>query len=129
MAKSKQKKHHPSKDKVIVIGSGIGGSAVAALLQHFGKADVELFEQNNFVGGRYASYMKDGFRLDVGCHLIANGDKGRLGDVLRLLGRPDIIQWGYARKPAPFSTSKASGFGSPPISRKLVFPKRNWPRL
>jgi phytoene dehydrogenase-like protein len=60
MAQSKPKEHHPSRDKVIVIGSGIGGSAVAALLQHSGKADVELFEQNKFVGGKTASgWMSD----------------------------------------------------------------------
>jgi phytoene dehydrogenase-like protein len=101
MQNADHSEHLRSGNRIIVIGSGIGGSAAAALLQHSGKAQVDLFEKHNFVGGRYASYMKEGFRLDVGCHLIANGDKGRLGDVLRALGRPDAVQWGYARKPGP----------------------------
>ena len=129
MAQSKRKEHYPSKDKIIVIGSGIGGSAVAALLQHFGKADVELFEQNNFVGGRYASYMKDGFRLDVGCHLIANGDKGHLGDILRLLGRPNVVQWGYARKPGPVFNFKGQRIRFPADIQKIGFSEEELARV
>ena len=107
--------------KVIVIGSGIGGSAAAALLQHSGKADVDLFERNDFPGGRYASYMKDGFRLDVGCHLIANGDRGPLGEILRRLGRPDAVRWGYARKPGPVFNFMGTRIRFPAEIQKLGF--------
>jgi phytoene dehydrogenase-like protein len=113
-------KHTPGK-RVIVIGSGIGGSAVAALLQHSGKASVDLFEKHAFVGGRYSSYMKDGFRLDVGCHLVANGDRGRLGDVLRLLGRPDAVAWGHARKPGPVFNFKGQRLKFPSEIGKIGF--------
>lgn len=89
------------KKKVIIIGSGIGGSGVGALLQHTGKYDVEIFERNNLIGGRFASYNKDGFRLDIGCHLIANCDKGTLGEICRVLGQPEAVKWRYAQHPSP----------------------------
>jgi phytoene dehydrogenase-like protein len=89
------------KQKTIIVGSGIGGSAIAAMLQHSGLWQVDLYERNHFPGGRYASYDRDGFRLDVGCHLIANCDKGAMADVLRHLDCPDAVKWNYARKPSP----------------------------
>jgi phytoene dehydrogenase-like protein len=116
-------------NRVIVIGSGIGGSAVAALLQHSGRAEVDLFEKHPFVGGRYSSYMKDGFRLDVGCHLVANGDRGRLGDVLRLLGRPDAVRWGYARRPGPVFNFKGRRIKFPSEIGKLGFSEEEIARV
>ena len=89
------------KRKAIVVGSGIGGAAIAALLQHSGLWDVDVYEKNPFSGGRYASYPRDGFRLDVGCHLVANCDHGTMAEVLRRLERPDAVKWRYARKPSP----------------------------
>jgi phytoene dehydrogenase-like protein len=89
------------KRTAIVVGSGIGGAAIAALLQHSGNWDVEVYEKNPFPGGRYASQDRDGFRLDVGCHLVANCDKGALAEVLNVLGRADAVKWRYARKPSP----------------------------
>jgi hypothetical protein len=64
---------------VIVIGSGVGGSAVGALLANTGKYRVTLIEKSGLIGGRFASYDKDGFRLDVGCHMLANCDRGLFG--------------------------------------------------
>ncbi|MCX5866365.1 MAG: NAD(P)/FAD-dependent oxidoreductase [Proteobacteria bacterium] len=90
-----------SKKKVVIIGSGIGGSGVGALLAHSGAYEVSLYERNKLIGGRFASYEKEGFKIDIGCHLIANCDKGALGQILRLVGRPDWVEWHYALKPEP----------------------------
>ncbi|MDD5224392.1 MAG: NAD(P)/FAD-dependent oxidoreductase [bacterium] len=90
-----------SKKKVVIIGSGIGGSGVGALLAHSGNYEVSLYERNKLIGGRFASYEKDGFKFDIGCHLIANCDKGALGRILTLVGHPDWVEWHYAVKPAP----------------------------
>ncbi len=109
------------KKKAVVIGSGIGGSGVAALLQHSGEYDVDLFEKNGVIGGRFASYWKDGFRLDVGCHLIANCDKGSLGEILNLLGRPDAVEWRYARRPSPVFNYKGERVRFPQEIHKLGF--------
>jgi len=43
------------KRKVAVIGSGVGGSGIAALLAHSGEFEVDLYEKNGIIGGRFAS--------------------------------------------------------------------------
>ncbi len=110
-----------TRKKAIVIGSGVGGSGIAALLQHSGLYDVALFEQNRLIGGRFASHWKDGFRLDVGCHLIANCDKGTLGEILNILGRPDAVEWRYAKRPSPVFNYKGERVRFPHEFHKLGF--------
>ena len=68
--------------KVIIIGSGVGGSAKGALLSKKKEYHVTLIEKTKLIGGRFATYEKDGFKLDIGCHMLANCDKGPLGKVL-----------------------------------------------
>jgi prolycopene isomerase len=76
----------------IVIGTGVGGSVTAALLARRGQR-VLVLDKNPVLGGILASYEKDGFKLDVGSHLIARGARGPLGAVLGALGlsRPRFI--------------------------------------
>lgn len=85
--------------KVIIIGSGIGGSGIGALLATTNKYEICLFEKNRLIGGRYASYNRDGFRMDVGCHIIANCENGTMGKILRKIGIE--LEWNYTRKPGP----------------------------
>ena len=73
----------------IIIGSGCGGSAAAALMCYLGHKTL-LLEKNNSQGGRASTYEKDGFKLDHG-HIIMRSEKGPHGEVLRLIGRPDLI--------------------------------------
>ena len=84
--------------KVVIIGCGIGGSAVGALLAKDG-FQVEIFEKTKYIGGRFASYKKGDFRLDVGCHIVGNCDKGNLGKVLDQIG--EKVEWAYTQKPGP----------------------------
>lgn len=51
--------------KVLIIGSGIGGLATAALLAKDGYA-VEVLEKNEQLGGRMGVFEQDGFRFDMG---------------------------------------------------------------
>ena len=83
---------------VIIIGSGIGGTAAGALLAHSGYKTL-ILEKNGFVGGRCTSYEKEGFTVDVGVHLFGVGDKGSLGDICRRVGTPDAIDWVTIEKP------------------------------
>lgn len=76
----------------IIIGTGIGGAAVGALLAHAGWK-ILILDKNKTVGGRCTSYAYKGFTLDLGVHLFGVGDKGSLGDVLRATSAPEAIEW------------------------------------
>jgi len=82
----------------LIIGGGIGGAALGALLSAGGHK-VVLVEKNKMIGGRCLSYEKDGFTVDLGVHLFGEGDKGPLGEVCRRAGEPDAIDWVLARNP------------------------------
>ncbi|NPV60586.1 MAG: NAD(P)/FAD-dependent oxidoreductase [Actinobacteria bacterium] len=71
--------------KVVVIGTGIGGSAVSALLAKEG-AEVTVLERNSFPGGKAASFERDGFVYDTGVHWLARGDKGPMGEIANIVG-------------------------------------------
>lgn len=54
-----------TRKSVIIIGSGIGGTALAARLAKNG-CDVKVFEKNSFSGGRLSLIYKNGHRFDQG---------------------------------------------------------------
>ncbi|MEW6443026.1 MAG: NAD(P)/FAD-dependent oxidoreductase [bacterium] len=83
---------------VVIVGGGIGGTAVGALLAHRGRK-VLLLDKNGTIGGRCTSYEKDGFTVDLGVHLFGVGDRGSLGEVCRKVARPDAIEWVAIRQP------------------------------
>ena len=89
------------KGSAIVIGTGIGGTAIAALLSHKG-FDVTILEKLTILGGRCCSRGRDGFVIDLGVHTISMGGAGPLGDVLRRCGvqnADQIVSWSPARNP------------------------------
>ncbi|MEN8243474.1 MAG: NAD(P)/FAD-dependent oxidoreductase [Thermodesulfobacteriota bacterium] len=95
--------------KVVVIGSGIGGAAIAAMLSSRGYR-VTVLEKLGYVGGRCCSRKREGFTLDLGVHTFSQAGKGPLGEVIRQCGRDDtqLIEWSYTRNP----TQKLSYMGS-----------------
>jgi len=64
----------PGPYDVIVIGSGIGGLASAALLSKLGRR-VCVLEQHYTAGGFTHSYEREGFEWDVGVHYIGETHK------------------------------------------------------
>ncbi|NHI91105.1 MAG: NAD(P)/FAD-dependent oxidoreductase [Candidatus Lokiarchaeota archaeon] len=74
-----------NKYDVIVIGSGIGGSAAAALMAHAGKKTL-LLEKNDYIGGVTSSYTKEGFTIDQAIHFFPAGLNGRFGKILKRIG-------------------------------------------
>ena len=70
---------------MIVIGSGIGGSACGALLAHAGLKTL-LLEKLNRLGGACSSYKKQGFTIDVACHFFSQTMNGRFGKILEKIG-------------------------------------------
>jgi len=73
--------------RVVVIGSGPGGSSCAALLASRG-FDVTVLEQNHFIGGKCSTYEENGFKVDTGIHMFATGPSGPHGLAARELGIP-----------------------------------------
>ena len=82
----------------IIIGSGIGGLAIGAILAGRERGHkVLILEKNSGLGGRLYSYEKEGFKLDIGAHVFSRSNKGPVGEVLRLVGREDSIEFTYVR--------------------------------
>ncbi len=81
----------------IIIGTGIGGAAVGALLAHSGRK-VLIVDKNPIIGGRCTSYTHKGFLLDLGVHLFGLGEKGPLEEVLLMTGAAGAIDWVSVRK-------------------------------
>lgn len=104
---------------VVIIGSGVGGSAIGALLSSQENYRVTLLEQSSLIGGRFATYEKDGFKMDVGCHLLANCDKGPLGKVLEICGCVDYVKWCHAKNQSPVIHYRGENIRLPRQMEKL----------
>ena len=87
----------------IVIGSGIGGLSIGAILASREQGHkVLILEKNSGVGGRLFSYEKEGFKLDIGAHVFSRSNKGPVGEILRLVGKEDSIDFTYVRPMASY---------------------------
>lgn len=74
---------------VIIIGSGCGGAAAAALTSYLGMKTL-LLEKNPFVGGRASTQEIQGFKMDY-CHITARGAAGTHGRILRMVDCGDLV--------------------------------------
>ena len=55
--------------RTIVVGGGVGGLAVAIRVAAAGH-EVLLVERNDVVGGKLATYTRDGYTFDIGPSLV-----------------------------------------------------------
>ena len=55
--------------RVVIVGGGVGGLAAAIRLRSLGH-DVAVFERNEVVGGKLATYVRDGYTFDIGPSLV-----------------------------------------------------------
>lgn len=70
----------------IIIGGGIAGLHMGALLSHHGK--VLVLEKEEKLGGRARVTEWNGFKLDFGIHLVRFGPKSALGKSLEEIEKP-----------------------------------------
>ena len=54
---------------IAIVGGGVGGMAAAIRLRHAGH-DVTIYERNEQVGGKLATYEHEGFTFDIGPSLV-----------------------------------------------------------
>jgi phytoene dehydrogenase-like protein len=100
--------------EAIVIGAGLGGLGCAALLSDAGHR-VLVLERNAFIGGRCSSYVRDGFTVDRGTHMITRSTGGPYAEIVRRLKleatlefirlerrNPPLIEFRGRRIPFPF---------------------------
>lgn len=77
---------------VVVIGSGMGGSAAGAICALNGLRTL-ILEKNPRPGGACSYYEKDGFQMDCGTHLFIRGNKGPFGELTRRLGMGEPLEF------------------------------------
>ena len=70
-------KRDSRKRRAVVIGGGVGGAGISALLQRAG-FDVLMLERNAYPGGKASTFEQDGFFYDTGVHYNAQGPNGPL---------------------------------------------------
>ncbi len=75
----------------IIIGSGMGGACIGALLAHAGWK-ILMLEKNNLIGGRCTSFKREDFIVDLGMHNYL-GNSGPTGEILKQIGTPNAIDW------------------------------------
>ncbi|MCJ7701315.1 MAG: FAD-dependent oxidoreductase [Anaerolineales bacterium] len=74
------------KEKVVVLGAGIGGLSAGYYLAKTGKYAVTIIEKAPLVGGLCASFEYDDFTLDYGAHKIYSVIPGVLDEIRSLMG-------------------------------------------
>ncbi len=107
--------------KIAIVGSGIGGSGIGALLSTEKKYDIVVLEKSNLIGGRCASYKRTDKQgrewiFDVGCHTFSTCDKGPLGEILRRCGKENAVKWIYT----PITTNLMGVVTSPGAKKKTA---------
>lgn len=74
------------KQKVVVLGAGVGGLSAGYFLARTGKFDVTVLEKADVIGGLCASFERQGFVLDYGAHKLYSVIPGVLDEVTDLMG-------------------------------------------
>jgi protoporphyrinogen oxidase len=74
------------KEKVVVLGAGVGGLAAGYFLARTGKYQVSVLEKEAVIGGLCASFEHEGFVLDYGAHKLYSVIPGILDEVTTLMG-------------------------------------------
>ena len=74
------------KEKVVILGAGIGGLSAGYFLTKTGRFEVTVLEKAPVVGGLCASFEYNDFTLDYGAHKIYSVIPGVLSEIQKLMG-------------------------------------------
>jgi protoporphyrinogen oxidase len=74
------------RERVVILGAGVGGLAAGYFLARTGRYDVTVLEQASVVGGLCASFEHKGFVLDHGAHKLHSVIPGILDEIRALMG-------------------------------------------
>jgi protoporphyrinogen oxidase len=74
------------KQKIVVLGAGVGGLAAGYFLARTGKYEVTVLEKEPLIGGLCASFEHNGFVLDYGAHKLYSVIPGVLDEIKSLMG-------------------------------------------
>lgn len=80
---------------VIIVGAGIAGLGVGAILAKEGKQKVLILDRFPKIGGRmmsYDGYPEKGWRADIGLHLVELGEKSTCSELNERVGKK--VEWG-----------------------------------
>ncbi|MBR1502582.1 MAG: NAD(P)/FAD-dependent oxidoreductase [Prevotella sp.] len=81
-----------SRQRVVIIGSGLGGLSCGLILSRYGY-DVTILEQGEQIGGCLQCFRRQGVKFETGMHFIGSADEGQvLNRLLRYLGVLDDIR-------------------------------------
>ncbi|MBN1288749.1 MAG: NAD(P)-binding protein, partial [Actinobacteria bacterium] len=78
----------------IIIGSGLGGCAAGAALAGAGRK-VLILERMDVVGGRCSTKVREGFRMDIGCHFLFGCEHGAFEEACRRVGKGGILKFDH----------------------------------
>ena len=74
------------RQKIVVLGAGVGGLAAGYFLARTGKYHVTVLEKETVIGGLCASFERNGFVLDYGAHKLYSVIPGVLDEIRALMG-------------------------------------------
>jgi phytoene dehydrogenase-like protein len=98
--------------KVVIVGGGLGGLAIAALLAKAGFS-VTLYEKRQAIGGRAVCKKVGDYWLDSGFHSLRRADKGPAAIVLEKLGKPIEFATKYSEGVVPKTYDRGMLVDSP----------------
>lgn len=75
-----------NKEKVVILGGGVGGLSAGYFLTKTGKYEVTVLEKAPIIGGMCASFEYDGFTLDHGAHKMYSVIPGNMEKLEALMG-------------------------------------------
>lgn len=78
----------PSKISAIVVGAGIGGLAVAALLAKQSFKVTVIEKSSSVLGGRASTRKIKGYTLESGIHALRKAESGPAAQVMNIIGKP-----------------------------------------